>query len=128
VATQSRIASLTASFSVRLPLGGSHLGAEQPHAEHVERLAGHVDLAHVDDALHAEQRGGRGAGDAVLAGTGLGEQTPLAHPLGEQRLTEHVVDLVRAGVVQVLALEQQPHSRARRRGDGTRSPATGRPA
>ena len=47
-------ASLTASFSVRLPLcTGSHLGAEQPHAEHVERLALHVDLAHVDLALHA---------------------------------------------------------------------------
>ena len=32
----------------------------------------------------------------------------LAHPLGEQRLAQHVVDLVRAGVVEVLALEQDP--------------------
>ena len=40
VATQSRSASLTASFSVRLPLShGLDLGAEQAHAEHVERLA-----------------------------------------------------------------------------------------
>ena len=54
VATQSRIASLTASFSVRLPdWHGLDLGAEQPHAEHVERLALDVDLAHVDLALHA---------------------------------------------------------------------------
>ena len=34
----------------------------------------------------------------------------LAHPLGEQRLAEHVVDLVRAGVVEVLALEQDPRA------------------
>ena len=31
----------------------------------------------------------------------------LAHPLGQQRLAEHVVDLVRAGVVEVLALQHQ---------------------
>ena len=30
----------------------------------------------------------------------------LAHPPREQRLAEHVVDLVRAGVAEVLALEQ----------------------
>jgi uncharacterized protein YcbX len=29
----------------------------------------------------------------------------LAHPLGQQRLAERVVELVRAGVVEVLALE-----------------------
>ena len=58
VATQSRMASLTASLSVRLPvMRRPHLGAEQPHAEHVERLALHVHLAHVDDALLA--RAGR---------------------------------------------------------------------
>ena len=32
----------------------------------------------------------------------------LAHAASQQRLAQHVVDLVRAGVVQVLALEQQP--------------------
>ena len=55
--TQSRIASLIASFSVRLPrVDAAHLGAEQAHAEHVERLPLHVLGAHVDDALEAEQR------------------------------------------------------------------------
>ena len=34
----------------------------------------------------------------------------LAHVPGEQRLAEHVVDLVRAGVVEVLALEQHPRA------------------
>ena len=88
-------------------LGRPHLGAEQAHAEHVELLALHVDLAHVDDAVEAEQRGGGGGGHAVLAGAGLGDEAVLAHALGQQGLAEHVVDLVAAGVVEVLALEQQ---------------------
>ena len=109
LATQCRIASLTASLSVCEPLStGSHLGAEQLHPEHVERLSLDVDGAHVDHALHADQGRGRCGGNAVLAGAGLGDEPRLAHPLGEQRLAEHVVDLVRAGVVEVLALEEQP--------------------
>jgi hypothetical protein len=46
----------------------------------------------------------------VLAGAGLGDQPRLAHPLGQQRLAQHVVDLVRPGVVEVLALEQHPRA------------------
>ena len=65
---------------------GAHGGAEQPHAEHVQRLALDVDLAHVDHALEAEERGRGGGGDAVLASTGLGDEPGLAHPLREQRL------------------------------------------
>ena len=108
VATQSRMASLTASLSVRLPLShGLDLGAEQAHPEHVELLALDVDRAHVHLALESEQGGGGGRGHAVLTGAGLGDQPRLAHPLGQQRLAEDVVDLVRAGVVEVLALEQQ---------------------
>ena len=64
----------------------------------VQRLARHVLGAHVDDALEAEQRAGGGRRDAVLAGAGLGDDARLAHALGEQRLAERVVDLVRAGV------------------------------
>ena len=105
-------------------LDGDHLGPQQPHAEHVQRLARHVDRAHVHDAVHAQQRGGRGGGDAVLAGAGLGDQPRLAHPPGEQRLAQHVVDLVAAGVVEVLPLEQQPQAELGRRGGGTRRAAT----
>ena len=72
--TQSRMASLIASLSVRLPaVTGHDLGAEQLHAGDVERLAAGVLLAHVDDALEAEQRRRGGGGDAVLAGAGLGD-------------------------------------------------------
>ena len=41
----------------------------------------------------------------MLAGAGLGDHPPLVHSRGQERLTEHVVDLVRAGVTEVLALE-----------------------
>ena len=85
---------------------GDDLGAEQAHPGHVERLPPGVLLAHVDDALEPEQRARGGRGDAVLAGPGLGDDAGLAHPLGQQRLAEHVVDLVGPGVVEVLALEQ----------------------
>ena len=86
------------------------LGPQQTHARDVERLALGVDLAHVDRAVQPEQGGGGGSGDAVLAGTGLGDDAGLAEASGEQRLTQHVVDLVRSRVVEVLALEEHPCS------------------
>ncbi len=89
---------------------GHHLGAQHPHPGDVERLPLGVDLAHVDGAVEAEQGAGGGGGHAVLAGAGLGDDPGLAHPPGEQGLPQHVVDLVRAGVVEVLALEQDPRA------------------
>ena len=41
----------------------------------------------------------------MLAGAGFGDDPLLAHAAGEQDLAEHVVDLVRAGVVELVALE-----------------------
>jgi hypothetical protein len=41
----------------------------------------------------------------VLAGAGLGDDARLAHAPRQQGLADGVVDLVRAGVVEVLALE-----------------------
>ena len=81
------------------------LGAEQLHAPDVRRLALHVDRAHVDDAGHAEPRAGRGRSDAVLARAGLRDDALRAEPLGEQRLADRVVDLVRARVREILALQ-----------------------
>jgi hypothetical protein len=46
---------------------------------------------------------------------------------GEQRLAQHVVDLVGAGVVEVLALEQDPHPQLARRA-GWHSVEPGGPA
>ena len=95
-----------------------HLGAEQPHAEHVELLAADVLFAHVDMALEAEERGHRGRGDSVLPGARLGDDALLAHAHREQDLAERVVDLVRAGVGQVLTLEVDAAAHAPQRAAG----------
>ena len=86
-------------------LHADHLGTEQAHAVDVRLLPRHVDGPHVDHALEPEAGRHRGGRDAVLAGAGLGDDPGLAHPLGEQRLADGVVHLVRAGVVEVLPLE-----------------------
>ena len=75
------------------------------HAVNVERLPPHILCAHVDDTLHAEARADRGAGYAVLSGSGLGDNAALAHAPGKQSLAKGIVDFVRAGVAQVFALE-----------------------
>ena len=100
----------------RAGVDAAHGRAQQPHPLHVGPLAAHVLGAHVDDALQPEQRArGRGR-DAVLAGAGLGDDARLAHALGQQALAERVVELVRARVHQVLALEPDRAGRRPPRG------------
>ena len=81
------------------------------HPEHVRLLAADVLGAHEHDAGQVEQRAGRRGRDAVLAGAGLGDHPGLAEPAGQERLAQRVVDLVRAGVGQVLALEVEAEGR-----------------
>ncbi len=81
------------------------LGAEHPHAKHIEALPAHVLFAHVDDAFQSEERADRGGRDAMLARAGLRDDALLAHAPGEQSLPQAVVDLVRAGVQQIFALD-----------------------
>ncbi len=87
----------------------SHLRPEQLHPEDVELLPLRVDLAHEHGALQAEECGRGRRGHPVLARPRLGDHARLAHPLREQRLAHDVVDLVRAGVRQVLPLEEDAH-------------------
>ena len=103
----------------RAELDGDDRGAEEVHPLDVGRLPAHVLGAHEDDALEPEARArGRGR-DAVLAGAGLGDDPRLPEPAREHDLAEGVVDLVRARVVEVLALEVEPPAgrEARRRRD-----------
>ena len=81
------------------------LGAEQLHAEDVRLLPLDIDGAHIDDAIEPEPRAGGRGRNAMLARPGLGDDARLAHAAREQDLAQHIVDLVRAGVVQLLALE-----------------------
>ena len=46
----------------------------------------------------------------MLAGAGLGDDARLAHLTGQQGLAQHIVDLVRSGVVQVFSLEEDPRA------------------
>ena len=89
----------------------AHLGAQRMHAEHVRLLALDVLRAHVHDAWQPEEgAGGRGR-DAMLAGPCLRDHARLAEPAREQRLAQCVVDLVRAGVREILALQVQAQAR-----------------
>ena len=93
-------------FQCARPSGhGYHLGAEQLHARDVEGLALRVHLAHVDTAFQPEERSGGGRRDSMLPSASFSNDAALAHAFREQRLPQHVVDLVRARVVEVFALE-----------------------
>ena len=83
---------------------GNDLGPQQAHAEDVGRLPLDVMGAHVDHALQPELGTDRRRGHPVLTGPGFGDDAFLAHPPGEDDLPQHVVDLVRARVVQLVAL------------------------
>jgi hypothetical protein len=79
--------------------------SQQLHPEHVLNLPLDVDAAHVHDAFEPVTRRHGCRGDAMHPGSGLRDDAGLAEPVGEQRLSDAVVDLVRAGVVEVLALQ-----------------------
>jgi hypothetical protein len=72
-------------------------------------------VPHVHVAFEAQQCADRSRGDAVLAGAGLGDDAALSHALGQERLPERVVDLVRPGVGQVFALEKDARGWFRQR-------------
>ena len=93
-------------FQRRATVGdGPHLGPQQLHAEHIGGLTLDVGGAHIDDAGQAEAGADGGGRHPVLAGAGLGDDAGLAHAAGQQDLAHAVVDLVRAGVIQLIALE-----------------------
>ena len=71
-------------------------------------LALDVNGSHKDDALHAHERTRCGGGHSVLAGTGLGHDAALAHVACNENLPDGIIDLVRAGVVEIFAFQIQP--------------------
>ena len=94
------MASLIASFSVRVPLEtGTTLRTKKLHAHYVEGLALDILLAHVDHALETEAGACGGRSHAVLAGAGFGDNAGLVHALGEENFAPSaVVDLACAPV------------------------------
>jgi hypothetical protein len=86
---------------------GHDARAEQAHASHVGRLSLHVHGSHVDRAGHAEARAGGGGRDSMLSRAGFRDHAARAESPRQQYLADRIVDLVRARVREVLALE--PH-------------------
>ena len=138
MATQSRIAALTASLSVRAPAStGITSAPEQPHPLDVRAPGGGCPRCPC-----RRRTRGRSSAHAVAVATPCWPAPVsaitrrLAHPPGEQRLADRVVDLVGAGVGEVLALQvdaaRRPAPRAARRGRaasaGRRSRAAARRA
>src|SRR5262245_55031167 len=89
---------------------GAHIGAQQFHAIHIERLTLYILGTHVNHTFESEERTHGGGRHTVLTGAGLGYDASLVHAAREQDLTERVVDLVRARVIQVLALQVHFHA------------------
>lgn len=89
----------------RTAFDGTDFGSHQPHAKHVGLLTADIFGPHIDDAGQAKVGARRRRRDTVLPGSGLRDDACLFHTQGQQRLAERIVDLVRAGVIQVLALE-----------------------
>src|SRR3990172_8510622 len=82
-----------------------HDGPEELHAEDIERLPRNILRAHVDLAVQPKHRRRGSRGDAMLARARLGNHAGLAHAFGEKDLRKRIVDLVRAGVAEIFALE-----------------------
>ena len=105
----------------------TYLRSEELHAEHVGFLPARIDGAHIDDALEPEQRARGRARDAMLPRPRLGDDAVLPHASREERLTDRAVDLVRAGVREILSLEEDAceadrAGQARRVGERRRAP------
>ena len=86
-------------------LHGNDVGAEQLHAVHVETLAFHVFSTHVDIALQTQPGGNAGAGNAMLSRARFRDDARFPHAFREQGLADGIADLVRAGVIEIFALE-----------------------
>ena len=86
-------------------LNATDFSAQNAHPEDVQLLPLHVHLTHVNDTGHAEESARRRCRDAMLPGPSLRNDPCLAQLLCEQSLSQSVVDLVRTGVGEILALE-----------------------
>ena len=111
------------------PAAGGHrddLGAQQPHPEHVVRLAFHVPFAHED--LHRQPSRAPAVAVATPCMPAPVSAISRVRPMrrASNACPEHIVDLVGAGVRQVFPLEQNGHAEFGRQPHGRRQ--RGRPA
>ena len=82
-----------------------HLCPQQLHSVHIQRLPPGILLPHEYHTLHVHQGSSCSSCHTMLSGTGLGDEPGLSHLLCQQSLPQHIVDLVGAGMVQILPLQ-----------------------
>ena len=61
--------------------------------------------AHIDDAFQAKFGTDRGRRHAMLARAGFGDNPGFAHAARQNDLAQHIVDLMRAGVIELVTLK-----------------------
>ena len=103
-----------------------HLGSEKLHTKDVEFLAGAVFFAHVNLALQTEQGTDGCSRHSMLPCARLCNDSFLSHAHRQKALAQGIVDLVGAGVVEVLPLDRnlEPGLRANAMGIGERGRAS----
>ncbi len=105
------MASFTASFKVRLP---EVTGRTSAPSSSMRKTLSSWRLVSTSpmNTVHSRPNSAAAVADATpcCPAPVSAMMRRLAHAPGEQRLADHVVDLVRAGVRQVLALEEHPHA------------------
>ena len=98
---------LAGSVLERSGTGGDRpdLGAEQLHSCYIGSLTPDILFTHIDNAVKIEQCAYRSCCNSMLTGTGFGYDPFFAHPPGEKRLPQGVVDLVGSGVAEIFAFQ-----------------------
>ncbi|MPM86936.1 hypothetical protein SDC9_134029 [bioreactor metagenome] len=78
---------------------------KKTHPVDIQSLPLTIDTPHEHFALQAQQGGNGGGSHTMLSGSCFSNDAFLAHIFRQQALSEHIVDLMRACMVQILALE-----------------------
>ena len=71
-------------------------------------MAFHIDFAHVHHAFKTKARRHSCRRNSMLAGTGFSDDPGFTHALGEQDLTDRIIDFVSAGVQKVFPFQIDP--------------------
>lgn len=85
--------------------GRYHFGTENLHASNIGPFLGNINLPHVNFTGHLKEGGGRGEGDSVLTRSRLGNQFGFAHFARQQSFAQAMINLVRAGMIQVFSFD-----------------------
>src|SRR5690625_4086641 len=85
-----------------------HSSPHQPHSIHIQLLAADIFLSHINDTLKPEL-GTCGCGShPMLPGPSFGNNSALAHFLGQKKLTRRIVDLVSSSMTKIFSFEVDP--------------------